>query len=167
MSACEGWEGPRDGLHDFRWRSGAIEVKTSSAPPGSFPARIGSIEQLDDSSVQPLFLAAVRVSQAESGLTLPEWVEVARQRLAGQEAALATFDDRVLQGGYSDAHADRYTRTFALHDLRLFPIGPTFPRLVRSTVPAAITEVRYQMDLDALSTASVTLDDALVHIGAI
>lgn len=167
LSACEGWEGPRDGVHDFRWRCGAIEVKTSSAPPGSFPARIGSIEQLDDTTVQPLFLAAVRVSQAQAGLTLPQWVQDMRGRLAGQDAACSEFNDRVLQGGYSDAQADRYPRRFAFHDLRLFPVDATFPRLTRSTVPAAITEVRYQIDLDTLSTPTTSVEAALIRIGAV
>ena len=53
--ACESWEGPGGGLHDFRWSTGAIEVKATAAV-GSFPARIGSLAQLDDSEIQPLFL---------------------------------------------------------------------------------------------------------------
>ncbi len=167
LSACEGWDGPRDGVHDFRWRSGAIEVKASTAPSGSFPARIGSIEQLDDAAVHPLFLAAVRLNQAQSGRLLADWVTDVRQRLVGQVAALDTFNDRVLQGGYSDAHADRYTRRFTVHDVRLFPVDPAFPRLTRSTVPAAIVEARYQLDLDAIATAPVTLDVALSQIGVL
>lgn len=167
LTACEAWEGPRDGVHDFRWRSGAVEVKTSSASPGAFPARIGSLDQLDDATVQPLFLAAVRVTEVESGRTLPEWVTGVRERLAGQEAALGTFNDRVLQGGYSDAHADRYTRRFALRDVRIFAVNQGFPRLTRSTVPAEVTEARYQMDLDTVRVPALDLPAALARIGAL
>jgi hypothetical protein len=167
LSVCEGWEGPRDGVHDFRWRSGAIEVKTSSAQPGSFPVSIGSIHQLDDTEVQSLFLAAVRVTQVQAGFTLPELVQHIRDRLADEEAALAEFNNRLLQGGFSDAQAERYSRRFELHDIRLFPVSTGFPRLTRSTVSAGITEVRYKMDLDMLSTAPLALDAALIRIGAV
>ncbi|MCK6505276.1 PD-(D/E)XK motif protein [Myxococcota bacterium] len=167
LTVCEGWEGPRDGVQDFRWRSGAMEVKTSSAPLGSFPARIGSIDQLDDTNVQPLFLAAVRVTEVESGRTLPEWVAGVRERLVGQDAALGTFNDRVLQGGYSDAQADRYTRRFEVRDVRIFTVNQVFPRLTRSTVPGGITEARYQMDLDLVRVPATDLPTALSRIGVL
>lgn len=167
LTVCEGWEGPRDGVQDFRWRSGAIEVKTSSAPLGSFPARIGSIDQLDDTNVRPLFLAAVRLAEVESGRTLPEWVAGVRERLAGQEAALGTFNDRVLQGGYSDAQADRYARRFEVREVRVFTVNQMFPRLTRSTVPGGITEARYQMDLDVVRAPTLDLPAALASIGVL
>lgn len=167
LTVAEGWEGPRDGVHDFRWRSGAIEVKTSSAPAGSFPARVGSLDQLDDTKVGSLFLVALRVAEAESGRTLPEWVDSVRGRLAGQEAALGTFNDRVLQGGYSDVHRDRYNRRFVLRDLRVFPVDHALPRLTRSTVPRWITEAQYQMDLDAMEIPTQDLHAALARIGVL
>lgn len=167
LTACEAWEGPRNGVHDFRWRSGAVEVKTSCAFPGAFPARISSLDQLDDSKVQPLFLAAVRVTELESGQTLPEWVASVRERLVGQEAALGTFNDRVLQGGFADTQSDRYTRRFVLRDIRIFAVTQGFPRLTRPTIPAEVTAAQYEMDLDTLRVPSLDLPAALARIGAL
>lgn len=47
---------------------GAIEVKATMSSAG-FPVKIGSLEQLDDSVASPLFLAAMRFSRGEDGLT--------------------------------------------------------------------------------------------------
>jgi hypothetical protein len=164
LSVCEAWEGPRDGVHDFRWVTGAIEVKTSTAT-GTFPARIGSIDQLDDSSVQPLFLAAVRLRLLQAGATLPELVTVIRSLLNGQTGALGMFEDRLLLAGFLDAQVERYTRRFVIGDMRLFLVGASFPRLTRAEVPRPILDIRYDIDLDQVAEPPTTLAAALSRIG--
>src|SRR5208283_1765934 len=71
--AIESWRGPLDGLHDFELGTGAIEVKATMATAG-FPATIWSIEQLDDTVRQPLFLAGIRLATNGTGRTLPELI---------------------------------------------------------------------------------------------
>ena len=53
ITAIDGWEGPFEGVHDFKFGNGAVEVKTTLSPIG-FRAQINSLEQLDDALVQPL-----------------------------------------------------------------------------------------------------------------
>jgi hypothetical protein len=60
-SVLDAWQGPLDGLQDFVVGTGAIEVKTTHSA-GGFPATISSLEQLDESLRQPLFVAAVRLA---------------------------------------------------------------------------------------------------------
>ena len=76
-----GWVGPLRGVQDYVLGGGAIEVKATIARTG-FIANIDSLDQLDDAQRQPLFLAAVRVRLAESGLTLPEVVDETRTMIA-------------------------------------------------------------------------------------
>ena len=68
--AIESWVGPLDGIQDFELGTGALEVKATLSAAG-FPARIGSLEQLDDSTRQPLFVAGARLRQTDSGQNLP------------------------------------------------------------------------------------------------
>ena len=75
--AIESWVGPLDGIQDFQLGTGALEVKATLSATG-FPAMIGSLDQLDDSSRQPLFVAAARLRQTESGQNLPAIVEAMR-----------------------------------------------------------------------------------------
>lgn len=60
--AIESWVGPLDGVQDFELGTGALEVKTTLSSTG-FPAKIGSLEQLDDSKRQPLFVVGARLRQ--------------------------------------------------------------------------------------------------------
>jgi len=96
----EGWQGPFDGIHDFRLGNGAIEVKTTLSP-ASFPARINSLEQLDHSLVQPLFLAGIRLALDSSGITLPEQIDELRNILNKTPEALAMFASALLNAGFS------------------------------------------------------------------
>jgi len=63
--AIESWVGPLDAIQDFALGTGALEVKATLSAVG-FPAKIGSLEQLDDSTRQPLFVAGVRLRQIEA-----------------------------------------------------------------------------------------------------
>jgi len=120
-SAIEAWVGPLDGVRDFDLGTGSIEVKATLSAAG-FPAKIGSLEQLDDSVRQPLFLAGARLRQTESGLRLPEFVAEMRDVAAGEAEAVRLLSERLIAAGYFDAHADRYVRRFALADIRVVEV---------------------------------------------
>jgi hypothetical protein len=105
------WRGPLDGLQDFMPGSGSIEVKTTLSA-GGFPAIITSLEQLDDSLRQPLFLAAVRLALDPSGTSLPARADAIRERLGANQAALDLFEVRLMQAGFLRTAAERYARRF-------------------------------------------------------
>ena len=69
--AVRAWQGPLDGVQDFALGVGAIEVKCTVSP-GSFPATVGSLDQLDDSLGSGRFtLPGVRLALTAWGRTLP------------------------------------------------------------------------------------------------
>jgi hypothetical protein len=160
-AAVEAWQGPLDGLQDFAFDAGAIEVKASLAATG-FPARISSLEQLDDHLVRPIFLAAVRAVLQNAGETLPGRIARIRERLG---PARARFDMRLLHAGYDDAFEDGYTRRFSVPDLRLLRVGDDVPRLTRTETPAAVRSAEYELDLDLIATGRVSLAEALGMLG--
>jgi hypothetical protein len=164
--SVEAWVGPLDGVQDFEIGAGALEVKTTLSSIG-FPAKIGSLEQLDDSARQPLFLAGARLRQTDGGKLLPEFVEAMRQLVGSDAEASRLMSERLLSAGYYDVHADRYTRRFALAGIRVVEITAGFPRLTPGSVPAGITRAIYEIDLDKAPGDNIGIEEALKKLGAI
>lgn len=164
--AVESWVGPLGGVQDFEIGPGALEVKSTLSPAG-FPAKIGSLEQLDDSARQPLFVAGARLRQTESGQNLPGAVEAMRQSVSGDAEAARLLSERLLAAGYYDGHADRYPRRFDLAGIRVVEVATDFPRLTPGTAPTGIMRAMYEIDLDKAPGVNVGVDGALKKLGAI
>jgi hypothetical protein len=164
--SLDSWVGPLDGVQDFELGTGAVEVKATLSPQG-FPAKIGSLEQLDDSVRKPLFVAGARLSQRESGRNLPEIAESVREKLADDAVAVSLFADRLLAAGYPEAHADRYPRRFAAEGMRVVEVGEAFPRLTPGSVPGGVRRAIYEIDLDRAPGVDEGVVGALRKLGAI
>lgn len=160
----DAWQGPLDGLQDFMLGVGGIEVKTTLSASG-FPATVSSLEQLDESMRQPLFVAAIRLALHPSGRTLPEMADVIRATLDDDQAALETFEIRLIQAGLLRAAAGRYMRRFLHASSAILAVQGNFPRLTRATVHTAIRKARYEIDLDLAGTEDVGLERALESVG--
>ena len=164
--AIESWVGPLDGIQDFNLGTGAIEVKATLSPAG-FPARIGALEQLDDSVRQPLFVAGARLRQTEGGQSLPDFVAALRSVVKGDAEAERLLAERLVAAGYFDAHADRYPRRFDLAGTLVIEVGQGFPRLTPGAVPAGILRAMYDIDLDKVPGENVGTEGALKKLGAL
>ena len=164
--AIESWVGPFDGIQDFELGTGAVEVKATLSASG-FPAKIGSLQQLDDSTRQPLFVAGTRLRQIESGQNLPAIVKTMRLSIQGEPEAEGLLAERLLAAGYIDAHADSYPRRFESAGTRVIEVADGFPRMTSGTVPAGILGARYEIDLDKAPGDNVGIDGALKRLGVI
>jgi hypothetical protein len=164
--AVESWVGPLDAIQDFELGTGAVEVKATVSTAG-FPAKIGSLEQLDDSIRQPLFLAGVRLSMSESGRNLPEFVTDLRSLLNDESGAHRLFDDRLLVAGYFDAHVDRYPRRFIITGTRVVEVGEGFPRLTHATVPMGIRRAKYEIDFDRATGENLGPEGVFKKLGVL
>jgi hypothetical protein len=162
--AVEAWRGPLGGVHDFVFGPGAIEVK-STVMQNCFLATIGSLEQLDDSLVQPLFLAGMRLTLDQNGRTLPAIVSLIRQSLIADPTILARFDSCLLHSGYLDSMAGNYSRSFRLLETRIHSVNDVFPRLTRANVALAVRSACYDIDLDLANLVTVSQTDALKQLG--
>ncbi len=164
--AIESWVGPLDGIQDFELGTGAVEVKTTLSTTG-FLAKIGSLDQLDDSIRQPLFVAGTRLKQTASGQNLPEIVEAMQLAIKGDTESERLLTERLLAAGYINSHADRYPRRFDPAGIRIVEVTNDFPRLILGTIPAGITRVMYEIDLDKVSGENVDAEEALKKLGVI
>lgn len=164
--ACEAWVGPLDGRRDFELGTGGLEIKTTLAASG-FPARIGSLDQLDDTVRQPLFVGGVRLRQAASGQGLPDFVEEMKDIIRGDAEAERLLSDRLIAAGYFDTHADSYPRRFVHAGLRILRVAEGFPRLTPACVPFGVVRASYEIDLDKVPGPSLEIDPALKELGVI
>jgi len=164
--AIASWVGPLGGVRDFEIGTGAFEVKATLSAEG-FPAKISSLEQLDDSARQPLFVAGARMRQGDAGQCLPDLVTEMRNMAVGDPEAFRLLSERLIAAGYIDAHADRYIRRFSLDDTRVVEVTEGFPRLTPGRVPLGVTKATYEIDLDRAGQPSIAAAVALKKLGAI
>ena len=163
--AVDAWKGPFDGVQDFEIGTGAIEVKSTVSSSG-FLARVGSLDQLDDSLVQQLFLAAIRLALTPSGNTLPELIGEMRLKLFGEPYARGVFDGCLLHAGFLDSVSERYIRRFSRVGTTIFQVSDDFPRLTRMNVAGAIIRARYDVNLDLVPAGEVGIEYMLTQLGA-
>lgn len=164
LSAVESWLGPGQGIQDFEIGSGSVEVKATLSGNASFPAKIGSLEQLDDSFRSPLFLAGVRFVQGGAGSTLGDMAQALSEKLAATPGAAADFSDRLVAAGFPPAHYGRYTRKFSPDSVRVLEVDD-FPRFIPGNVADAIRKVKYELDLDRLPGEGVSVGDVIERLG--
>lgn len=165
-TCIDAWVGPFDAVQDYVIGTGAIEVKSTITIAG-FPATIGSLGQLDDSTRQPLFIAGVRLRQDTTGQSLPEIVESACSVFRTNPAIALRFSERIIAAGYFDAHADRYQRKYHHVATKLLLVNEFFPRLTIGSVPTGIYKAKYEIDLDTCENPSLDIAQVLKHLGVI
>ncbi|MFQ1593477.1 MULTISPECIES: PD-(D/E)XK motif protein [Aeromonas] len=164
MEVLKGWVGPNDAPQDFLLGDGAIEVKATMSASG-FPVKIGSLEQLDDAVASPLFLAAVRFANLESGLTLPEMIAQIEQRLKEEPIAISILYEQLMCAGFTEAHRNEYTRRFKLKDRLFFSVSEGFPRMTSGSVPFGVTHALYEINLEHVGDFLIDLDVAIKKLG--
>jgi hypothetical protein len=158
LSALESWLGPIGGLQDFVFGCGAIEVKSTLADKG-FSAKILSLEQLDDSTLNPLYFGAVRLSIHADGVSLPMFIEMVSEIFFSQPLLQEEFCNRLLSAGYHDGHRENYTRCFVEKEIRIVLVDSNFPRLIRANVPIGVKSAKYEIDIDQLVCIDVPLSE--------
>jgi hypothetical protein len=159
--AVNAWVGPTaDGIRDFALGFGAIEVKTTVSSNG-FVAKIGSLEQLDDTNCKPIFMGAIRFALTESGQTLPEKVAEISELLDSDPITLTDFEDRLLAASYLTAHAPKYHRRFSLQAISLLEVDKDFPCMTYGNVKPGVVSARYEVNLEPLLNRDVGLTTAI------
>ena len=166
ITSVEAWQGPLNGIHDFTLGHGAIEVKSTISSTG-FSAHIGSLQQLDDTVANPLFLVAERFAVNTSGLTLTDQVRKIRSRLDEVAVALSVFDSRLLHAGYLDAKADNYTCRFVRARQWILRVSEGFPRLISKDLPAEIRKANYELEIGSVCATEMNFIDAIRELGMV
>ncbi|MCB9789040.1 MAG: PD-(D/E)XK motif protein [Deltaproteobacteria bacterium] len=159
-AAIASWKGCTGASHDFQWRDGSIEVKTTSAStPHAF--HVSSVQQLDMAGQGQLFIYFAVVDEAEAGdFSLPDLIEAFRQEFT--QPALDAFEDCLVEAGYLEGMRQVYASPrYSVRRERFFRVDEGFPRLRESRLPQGVEAVRYEVAVSACSAWEVEATEAL------
>ncbi len=154
------WEGPIHGIQDFKFGKGAIEVKSTDLPIDFF-VHIGSLEQLDDSIVNPLFIATMRFSIDLSGKTLPERAMEIRNYFSGDLLSTSIYDSKLIHAGLIVKDGNMYNHRYLLTNQRILQVSNDFPKLTTSNVPIQIKKVSYEININMITTIGIPMHEIL------
>jgi hypothetical protein len=164
-SAVSAWDVTHRALHDFQFPGHAFEVKTSSAKQHQ-RVRIASERQLDTTGLDSLHLVVISISVVQGGgETLTEVVASIRDHLSKSPPTARLFEDKLLDEGYMNAHAELYRSGYAFRTVRVYKVGPGFPRVLESDLKPGVGDVSYSVVLSACEPFRSTLQEALGAIG--
>jgi Putative PD-(D/E)XK family member, (DUF4420) len=163
-SSVSSWVGPNRGVQDFKIGSGAIEIKSTLSEDG-FIAKIGSLAQLDDSILSPIYLIGQKLKISSDGILLKDLVQRIREKIKGDVIAETMFEELLIYAGYLDMEAGYYDRKLKLIKSLVFLINSTFPRITSSVIHQNIRSVMYEIDISSLHYQELDLNKLLKQLG--
>lgn len=149
-AAVDAWLGPEKSHQDFIFGNTAVEIKSLSGTERS-RVRISSEDQLESLN-DGLFLRIYRLSNlpdANGARSLNKIVATVEERLDDAEAVVA-FDRKLVAQGYAPL-PDYDGPLFVVSEVHSYRVENDFPRLIRSRLSAGITEVAYNIELEAIA----------------
>ncbi len=153
------WTGPDGTPQDFTL-PGGLRLEVKAVRPAARTARINGLDQLDPGP-DALDFVVVRLADTSAGapdsFSLADQIARLRDVLAAEPAALGELESRLGALGWQDDPG------VPLSHLRIVaidrhPVGETFPRLTRSTVPAGVEDADYVIALPSVSGPSLAED---------
>ncbi|HEX4307225.1 MAG TPA: PD-(D/E)XK motif protein [Solirubrobacterales bacterium] len=143
------WKGPDGAPRDFEVGGVGVEVKTSAANEPQVVTIHGE-RQLDGAGLDALCLIHHSLEVVrDSGETLPDAVRTLRGLGDGLSEA-GTFEDRLMQSGYTDVHEPLYRRTgYVNRRISQFEVADGFPRIVEADLADGVGSVRYALAIAA------------------
>jgi hypothetical protein len=144
QSGVEGWTGPEPASHDYQLPGAAIEVKSTAGAQHQM-LRISSERQLDETGADSLYLLHLSIdARLGGGQTLPEIVAAVRSAARGSTVE-GLLEDRLLEAGYLDVHASRYTTGYTMRRAAVYRVEEGFPRIVERDLADGVGDVRYSV----------------------
>jgi len=145
------WKAPDQALHDFERNGHALEIKTSHGP--SSRVQISTLDQLDTAGLRRLDLVHVRLLDDPEGRTLGD--------LLPDEGFAQSLGNALIRRGLNpNDEVARTTLRTSLRSIDLYTVDDDFPRMLRSSVPLAIAEASYALELRAIASYSEETDTA-------
>jgi hypothetical protein len=160
QSVVNSWLGPLKSNHDFDCGSVSVEIKTTSADEG-FTAKIRSLEQLDGSKCELLFLVAINLKAQSNGETLPELVDSIETILNESPKALLKFNNLLMRAKYIRPDSGKYINKYVTDSVRYYSVRKGFPRISRDMLCEQVISCSYELDINSIpddySTSAVSV----------
>lgn len=159
--AFEAWKGPLGDNQDFQYGHVAVEVKTTS---GNSPllVRISSTRQLDDTGLRELYLFHSALDMREAaGRTLKEIALSLEARIGQIDSPMgaSVFREKLLSAGFCPELPGKYSSFGVTQRMNTaYSVGFGFPRILESSLPPGLSDVKYTLDLASCNRYETSLD---------
>ena len=158
-AAVMAWTGPERVHQDFIFSGRAVEVKALSSSDRN-TVRISSEAQLE-SVEEKLYLLTLTLRESQgsqAALSLNALVSHIRELLQGERQE--DFDDKLAASGYAPHHEYESPKLIVANK-KAYIVEAGFPRIVRSMLPAGVTTVSYQLELEKIEPFSCAFETLL------
>jgi hypothetical protein len=142
------WTAPDDGLHDFLLRGLGPVSKL----------RISTLDQLDTTGLRRLDLFHVRLVEMPDGRSLGSLTGDIERCLPDEPSRRAFANALLRRGLMPDDLAALSAPIVQPRVIVAYAVDHTFPKLIRTAVPAAVQEAEYSLELRAIAEHSVEID---------
>lgn len=157
IPSTNAWVGPERAIHDFVSGEFAIEVK-STISRNEVLIEIHGALQLDDSSVDCLWLAVHQLQKSGVGLTIDELLE----EIVALGVDRVALYEKCSHMGYEWTEADKYLNDrFIVSNTEWYVVNQDFPKITPNSfgsgdLPPGVTRLRYTVDLTGPSPTPLT-----------
>lgn len=157
-SVSDSWVGPTGTLHDFESNEWHIEVKESMRPDPM--ASIHPINQLEPIEY-PLSLVMIKLRRDDSGFSLPDLIEIVREKIGTESSHRVHFEDVLLASGYRDDHSSAYigSRYSSEFEMRL-PINEEANVLCPAVIASNVNYVDIRWKLRMSQHPFINIEDS-------
>jgi len=157
LDGASSWRGSSGAYQDFVRLDAALEVKTTILKEPR-KVSISSEKQLDDTDLKSLVLVVLTLNEVESsGITLPNAVVTLRQLLENDGKASSIFESSLIEAGYLDFDADKYSKQYTIRSREVFDVRNGFPRII--SVPPGVGDLRYTVMISACKPFEKTVGE--------
>lgn len=155
-AAISAWKGFAENEHDFVFRTGSFEIKTTTSEARRH--RISSLEQLNPVPKSSLWLLSIQITAATptTGRTLAELVDETRQMTDDHPE----LEKSLARAGWRERDRPVYRNPYRLRSTpAAYRVDDNFPAITRAKLagatahPELIINASYVVDVTALSTS--------------
>ena len=150
-TALNAWQGPEDSHHDFTYSNIAVEIKSLSGKERN-SVIISSEDQLEMLH-ENLYLKTYRLVETEginASMSLNDLVKHT-ECLMNEAEDYEKLSSKLAKAGYIELRLYDTPR-FTVAGERAYRVENGFPRLVRSQLPDGVARVRYEIELEKISS---------------
>lgn len=150
QAAVTAWQGPYRIAKDFVLpEARCIEVK--SIRRINHRVRIASVEQLDPRG-EDLRLAVIPIERCapSDGVILTDLVRDVHDWIGSEPSAFLQMQQAFAALGFDPEDEHYQEWAFDVGEWTWFQVGENFPRVESSVVPAAVSDVKFTLDIDAI-----------------
>lgn len=159
ITVFDSWDGPRDGVHDFRLGNDELEVKTTRNEERVHI--ISRLSQLVPSPDMSLYLVSLQLVPADNlaGVCLPGLIRSVKGMIGADHEVRDKFIDLLSGVGYDEGDSHFYRMKYILRSSpAVIPVDAACPRISPSMIDASIgtdlasriSDVQYRINLTGM-----------------